>query len=233
MSLATQGYEFLRAFASPMQIDLLLRAIEAHTTSRTGANLRNADQQIPAIAALAQSAAITQVVQQHLSAQAQLLRVIFFNKSIDNNWQVSWHEDRSLALDNVGRCDNTERYPSSWGKIHYKEGLAHIQPPAEILQQLLTLRLHLDKASPTNGSLKILPGTHRLGIIPEGEISALSKTMPAINCAADAGDLLLMKPLVLHASAKATLPGPRRVIHMEFGDIGALQNPGKTNYASP
>lgn len=224
MSLATQGYEFLRAFVSPAQIAKLLLEIQASISA--SANLRNADQQIPAIEELARSVPVTQLVQHHLGMQAQLLRVILFNKSADNNWLVSWHQDRSLALDKLG---TQASYPPSWGKVHYKEGLAHVQPPAAILQQMLTLRLHLDKATTANGCLKILPATHQQGIIPEADIRAISATTATLDCEADAGDLLLMKPLLLHASSKASEPSQRRVIHMEFGNFGQVRDTSESN----
>ncbi|NQZ90690.1 MAG: hypothetical protein HRT54_24290, partial [Colwellia sp.] len=37
-----------------------------------------------------------------------------------------------------------------------------------------------------------------------------------IECEANVGDLLIMRPLILHASSKAKFPKHRRVIHMEF-----------------
>ena len=40
--------------------------------------------------------------------------------------------------------------------------------------------------------------------------------MSEVLCVAQRGDLLLMRPLMLHASSLAAIPGHRRVLHLEF-----------------
>jgi len=37
-----------------------------------------------------------------------------------------------------------------------------------------------------------------------------------VTCAARAGDILAMRPLLLHASSKSTQPARRRVLHVEY-----------------
>jgi len=92
----------------------------------------------------------------------------------------------------------------------------HVQPPEEILEQMLTVRLHLDPADETNGALWVSPGSHRLGRLRAGDAAAVAKCNGKHLCVVAAGDALLMRPLILHASHKATSSVPRRVIHLEF-----------------
>jgi hypothetical protein len=40
-----------------------------------------------------------------------------------------------------------------------------------------------------------------------------------VTCAIPKGGVMLMKPLILHASNKSTSERNRRVIHLEFSDI--------------
>jgi ectoine hydroxylase-related dioxygenase (phytanoyl-CoA dioxygenase family) len=91
-------------------------------------------------------------------------------------------------------------------------------PPREILEQMLALRLHIDDCGPDNGPLRVLPGSHRHGRLAPDAILALRKSTPEKICTASAGDLLAMKPLLLHASSIATAPSHRRVIHIEFAN---------------
>ena len=52
-----------------------------------------------------------------------------------------------------------------WGPWSLKAGAWHVQPPIEVLESMVTIRVHLDSASTINGCLKIAPGSHRLGLL--------------------------------------------------------------------
>jgi len=82
---------------------------------------------------------------------------------------------------------------------------------------MLTVRVHLDDADASNGALAVLPGTHREGILDDDRIRELRDTVEPVLCEASAGDALLMRPLLLHASGRSTSTRRRRVIHLEFG----------------
>jgi hypothetical protein len=47
-------------------------------------------------------------------------------------------------------------------------------------------------------------------------------TKPEIVCACAAGDVLVMRPLILHASNRALHPARRRVLHFEYAPRDAL-----------
>lgn len=79
-----------------------------------------------------------------------------------------------------------------------------------------SLRLHLDDADETNGALKLLPGTHQLGRLKPEQIRNLRSTLPEVVCHARRGDALLMRPLILHASARSTTSRRLRILHIEF-----------------
>lgn len=55
-----------------------------------------------------------------------------------------------------------------------------------------------------------------LGSLTKIEIDSLVKSEVSVECEANAGDMLIMRPLILHASSKAKFPKHRRVIHLEF-----------------
>jgi ectoine hydroxylase-related dioxygenase (phytanoyl-CoA dioxygenase family) len=77
------------------------------------------------------------------------------------------------------------------------------------------VRIHLDDADESNGALKVIPGSHQKKL-SDDEISQFTKDNMAVTCVVEAGGIHIMKPLLLHASSKATGEKHRRVIHLEF-----------------
>jgi ectoine hydroxylase-related dioxygenase (phytanoyl-CoA dioxygenase family) len=84
---------------------------------------------------------------------------------------------------------------------------------------MLTVRLHLDDADESNGALRVLPGSHRFGRLSSERIQELRSRQPDFLCAMSAGDALLMRPLLLHASSRSTSTGHRRVLHIEYAAL--------------
>ena len=164
---------------------------------------------LPAVAALAHSPRLLDLVRPHVSREPFPVRAIFFDKSPDANWLVSWHQDLTLAL-------RARAEVPGFGPWSVKEGIPHVQPPVEVLEQMLTVRLHLDDADEANGALRVLPGTHRLGRLSPAQVQAQRAQQADVLCAAVAGDALLMRPLILHASGRSTSPRHRRVLHIEY-----------------
>ncbi len=81
---------------------------------------------------------------------------------------------------------------------------------------MVALRLHLDDCDESNGALQVIPGSHRIGRLTAGRIGELRVREKSVVCSVRAGDALLMRPLLLHASSEALAPAHRRVIHLEY-----------------
>ena len=146
------------------------------------------------------------------------VRGILFDKTPDENWPVAWHQDLSIAV--AARVE-LGGY-SGWS---VKGSVPHVQAPVELLERMVTLRLHLDDVGVDNGRLRIAPGTHRKGRIASAEIAGqVAACDGEVVFTAPAGDALLLKPLVLHGSARATSVAHRhrRVIHIEFAPTDGL-----------
>ncbi|HEY0683012.1 MAG TPA: phytanoyl-CoA dioxygenase family protein [Steroidobacter sp.] len=186
----------------------LIRDVEELLLEST-AGIRELAAKVPSVAALARSATVRSLVEPVLGPQAMLVRSILFNKSLDANWQVAWHQDLTIA---VASQEEAEGY-SSWS---VKEGVVHVQPPVQVLEQMLSVRLHLDPADDTNGALWVSPASHREGRLRAGEAASVAERNGKHLCVVQAGDALLFRPLILHASRKAKSLKPRRVIHLEF-----------------
>ena len=164
---------------------------------------------VPAIEALARSEKLLNLVRLHTGESPRPVRAIWFNKSAAANWLVAWHQDLAIAV--------RERIDvPGFGVWSVKEDVPHVQPPAEVLERMLTVRIHLDEADGENGALRVIAGTHQLGRLSAEQIATLREERGETLCAAAAGDALLMRPLLLHASGRSTSDRPRRVLHIEY-----------------
>jgi ectoine hydroxylase-related dioxygenase (phytanoyl-CoA dioxygenase family) len=151
---------------------------------------------------------VTEIVEA-LGPNSRPVRGILFDKTGAANWTVPWHQDRSIAV--LERID-----AHGYGPWSTKAGIIHVQPPIEVLRQMITLRFHLDPCNPDNGPLRVISSTHQ-GILDQAQIESLLVNSPPHSCTVEAGGLVIMRPLILHASSPAAKPSHRRVIHLEFG----------------
>jgi len=86
---------------------------------------------------------------------------------------------------------------------------------------MIAIRVHLDETPADQGALCVMPGSHRLGRIAAAEIAAVRTKLGEVSCPIAEGGMMLMKPLLLHASSKLRSGRHRRVIHIEYaaGDL--------------
>ncbi len=162
-------------------------------------------------AALAQSSVVRSLVTAVLGDEAFVVRSLLFDKSPDANWDVSWHQDTTIAV--AARHET-----AGFGPWSIKSGVPHVRPPADVLANMLTVRLHLDACDANNGPLLVAPGSHLDGIVDPSLCAMCEST--AVACMTNAGGAVLMRPLLVHASRKAVLPTHRRVLHLEFAIRG-------------
>lgn len=199
-----QGFKLIEQLLGNAEVQQLL--MDAGASPAAG---RRNMLDMHAVAAWARSARIIDLVRPHTGGEPRPVRAIWFNKSAEANWLVAWHQDLAIAV--------RERVDvpgfAAWSA---KEGVPHVQPPVEVLQRMLTVRIHLDDADGENGALRVVSGTHLLGRLSAEQIAALRKERGETLCAAAAGDALLMRPLLLHASGRSTSDRPRRVLHLEY-----------------
>lgn len=150
------------------------------------------------------------VIASALPDDAVAISCTLFDKRAERNWSVGVHQDLSVP---VARREDIP----GWKGWTRKQGALFVQPPDDLLGQLLAVRVHLDHCTEDNGPLKVVPGTHRLGRISEGDALRLRDDIGEAVCVVPAGGALLMRPLLLHASGKAVADRPRRVLHLVYG----------------
>ena len=209
MSGLEDGYELIDGFLSDDQLNSINNEIKLVRFPNRSGGIRNAEKKFSSVHEVAYSDTIISKAKTYLSESVGLVRAILFNKTPENNWLVSWHQDRTVAV-----SDKFDKH--EWGPWSIKDEIHHVQPPIEVLAQMVTFRIHLDDTSLENGCLKVLPNSHRLGILDAGDIQAYAQNHEAVVCEAPAGSALAMRPHLLHSSSKTVSPCQRRVLHLEY-----------------
>lgn len=205
-----KGFAILPPVVAGPQIEELLAEstrIQSESGQRT-AGVRHVTAKSCAMADLASSGPIRGIVSDILGPGAFLVRSILFDKTPETNWDVPWHQDMTIAV--------RERVDlGGFGPWSVKAGVVHVRPPVKVLEGMITVRVHLDPCRLESGPLLVAPGTHREGIWREPLDVAVFEAA-AVPCHADAGGVVVMRPLLLHASRKAAATAHRRVIHLEY-----------------
>ena len=199
-----QGFTIVRALLPQARVDELVSSLGV----ATGAGQRGMLSQ-QAVYDLATSEPILRVVGPLLPGSPRPVRAIYFDKSPSTNWLVAWHQDLTISVTHQAEV-------AGFGPWSVKEGLIHVQPPIDVLQSMMTLRLHLDDTDESNGALRLLPGSHSYGRLAAEDIARLRAVIPEETCRARRGDALLMRPLTLHASGRSTSERHRRILHIEY-----------------
>jgi len=145
-----------------------------------------------------------------LPRNAVAVQCTMFDKSPTKNWLVSLHQDLSIPVKN--RVDSPEC--SGWSE---KEGQMYVQPPVSVLEQLIAVRVHLDNCPVESGALRVVPKSQVEGRLSQEQTEALRSQNGETVVPVGRGGALVMRPLLLHASSKATSHDPRRVLHFVFG----------------
>lgn len=137
----------------------------------------------------------------------KLVKSIFFNKPLHANWVVNWHQDLTINLKQKSAQEDFKHWVS-------KDNYFSVQPPIKYLQNIITVRIHLDDCFSTNGALKVIPKSHqeiqRMTNLPQHFFETET------TCEVSKGGILLMKPLLWHSSRRSENQQNRRVIHLEF-----------------
>lgn len=187
--------------------------------------LRNLTDVVPETTELVRNPAVREIVETILGSNAFLIRSTLFDKTDGANWGVFWHQDLSIAVEQRFDVDGFH----AWTR---KAGVQCVQPPVELMAQILTMRLHLDDCRADNGALKVLPGSHLLRRLPSDRIEQRAASGGETICEVSSGGAVLMCPLLLHSSSPMERSGHRRVIHFEFAAF-ELPSPLKWRFRVP
>jgi hypothetical protein len=203
----TDGFVIIPGVASPPQCDAAMAQAALAASDAPGSRTLLS---MPWCAALAHAIRSNRAVQALLPPKPVAVQCTYFEKSASQNWLVAVHQDLSIPVRE--RIDAATC--SAWSE---KEGVLFVQPPASVLEAVVAVRLHLDDSTASNGPLRVVPGSHRHGRLTSAQVQAARDESGEITCSVPKGGVLVMRPLLLHASSKAKLRAPRRVLHFVFG----------------
>ena len=197
-----------------MRASLDLNANKSGSVRKGGR--RDVVDDLPNLRDISERVEILRIMSDILGEEAFLVRATLFDKTAEANWKVPWHQDVTIA---VKERRDTPGY-SPWS---IKSGIAHVQPPTEVLERMVTIRIHLDPCPKSNGALWVMPGSHHHGRLNQNEVGSYIDEKLTVCCVANMGDILIMRPLLLHSSSTSLEPARRRVLHFDFA-IGDLPN---------
>ena len=203
---------------------LCLQAPEQSQAKRNGKSLYGVRQllsALPPLRDIVDKPPFIDLARSVIGASARAVKGIYFDKTPSANWLVPWHQDVTITVRERREVAGFEPRP-------VQDGVVHVLPPVTVTEQLLTLRIHLDDALADHGALRVLPQSHLAGRLEPSEIRQWIDRVPEVPVAVRAGDVMLMRPLLLHASSPCLAPGHRRVVHIEYA---ADELPGGLEWA--
>lgn len=204
-----QGFAVLSDVLNHTEVEQLLDRLADVESQRGRAGIRHLLRN-STVATLANDFRLLAIAQAILGNAAFPFRATLFNKSPDSNWLITWHQDTALPL-------QEKHETAGWGPWSMKDSVTYAHAPASALQEVLALRVHLDAATQGNGPLRVLPSTHTMGVLSDDAISELAKDTPEVRCLAPTGGIVVMRPLLIHASSKSQADASsRRVLHIEY-----------------
>ena len=206
----TNGFETFERLIPEDKLAPVRGLLADEKLPRSRAGIRHAMRH-PTVAIFASSPELLQIAQAALGGDAFPFRATIFHKAQASNWLVVWHQDTALPL-------REKREATGWGPWSVKEGLIYAHAPARVLEKVVALRVHLDNSLPENGPLRVVPGSHKYGVLDEEQIHRLVAESTSVECLAGSGAVLAMKPLIVHSSSKSISTTPRRVLHIEYTD---------------
>ncbi len=214
IDLEKNGYLVLKRLYSETEIGQILDCISnvqkdkgSFQKTKDLFAIRQLNNVIPKLNKVLFNIELTALLSNFFDSEYFLTKAIYFDKPSESNWFVAYHQDLSISVDKKVDVDNYVNWT-------FKKGQYGVQPPIKILEDTVTIRIHLDHTDKNNGALKVIPKSHLKGIYRPESIDWNTETEHI--CEVEKGGVMLMKPLTLHASNKTVNNKQRRVIHLEF-----------------
>lgn len=175
--------------------------------------------EIPEILPLVFNDKLQNLISRILEDRYFIVKSIYFDKPENSNWYVAYHQDLTISVDKKQEIENF----INWTK---KQNQFAVQPPISVLENIVTLRIHLDETNSENGALKVIESSHSKGLYRPENINLENEK--EVTCTVNKGGVMLMKPLLLHSSGRTTNGKKRRVIHIELSNF---ELPKELNWA--
>lgn len=210
-----KGYTIIENIFTSEEVSLIaemiIRVNSSKPTFRKTNDLfaiRQVLKEIPEIQPLIFNVKLNAIIAEYFGRDYFVVKSIYFDKPENSNWFVAWHQDLTISVDKKLNLPG-------FGPWTIKQDQYAVQPPLNILENIFTIRIHLDDTDEMNGALRVIPGSHLKGV--QRPSSNGSNNEEEI-CRVGSGGIMIMRPLLLHASNRTTSGKGRRVIHIEFSN---------------
>ncbi len=214
MAFNKLGYSILADFYSDIERDQIVQCLETNQLDNDSIQnnkdlyaIRQLLKNVPELKKILFNENLLHLLNTLFDSEYFLTKAIYFDKPPKSNWFVPYHQDLSISVDTKVDIENYINWT-------FKKGQYGVQPPTKILEDTITVRIHLDDTNENNGALKVIPKSHLKGIIRHDSEHWIIEN--EYVCNVKKGGIMLMKPLILHASNKSINNKRRRVIHLEF-----------------
>jgi ectoine hydroxylase-related dioxygenase (phytanoyl-CoA dioxygenase family) len=209
------GYAIVEDVFSAEEVLALTNAIEAASSSgpsfrRTGElfAIRQFLKELLQLYDAIFNSTLKTLIGEYFGADYSVVKSIYFDKPETSNWFVAWHQDLTISVDKKLDLPGFSHWTT-------KQNQFSVQPPIRFLENIVTIRIHLDDTDERNGALRVLLGSHRAGIRRYG----LDHTLTEQSCFVKSGGVMFMRPLLQHASNRTINGSRRRVIHIELSNM--------------
>lgn len=211
------GFSVINRVFSDEEVEQIIHILNQIDTSRENFRksqdlfaIRQFLKEIPEVKNLIFNDNIKRIVKEIFGEKYFVVKSIYFDKPETSNWYVAYHQDLTISVDKKLEL-------SGFGPWTTKQNQFAVQPPLNVLENIYTIRIHLDDTDENNGALKVISRSHTKGIYRPETIDWTVETEEICNV--NRGGVMLMKPLTLHGSNRTTNGKKRRVIHIEFSDM--------------
>lgn len=215
--LLEKGFSVIETIYTHDEVQRILEVIATTDTSkdtfRKSSDLfaiRQFLKEVPATFDLIFNDQLRAVIKEVAGDDFFVVKSIYFDKPEASNWYVAYHQDLTISVDRKIDIAN-------FGPWTTKQNQFAVQPPTTILENITTIRIHLDDTDEHNGALRVVSQSHLKKIYRPETINWEEET--EVSCSVKQGGLMLMKPLTLHSSGRTTNNKKRRVIHIELSNV--------------
>jgi ectoine hydroxylase-related dioxygenase (phytanoyl-CoA dioxygenase family) len=215
-SLRLKGYTVIEDIFRREEIDAIAESIIRANTSKPTFRktndlfaIRQFLKEVPEAQLPIFNAKLRAVINEYIGSDYFVVKSIYFDKPEHSNWFVAWHQDLTISVDKKLELPG-------FGHWTIKQDQYAVQPPLSILENIFTIRIHLDDTNEENGALRVIPGSHLKRV---HTLSSKESANEEETCRVKSGGIMIMRPLLQHASNRTTSKNRRRVIHVEFSNV--------------
>lgn len=217
IQLKNFGYTIVESVFNDYEISSILDSIASADSSKSTFRksndlfaIRQFLKEIPGVKDFVFNVKLLDLIKTLFGENYFVIKSIYFDKPEQSNWFVSYHQDLTISVDRKIELQG-------YGPWTIKQNQFAVQPPLHVLENIYTIRIHLDDTDENNGALNVIPGSHGKSIYRPETID-WNQEKP-VTCKVPKGGIMIMRPLLLHSSQRTTNGRKRRVIHIEFSNL--------------